>query len=126
MEFIFNFGGTPGFYTHNDLTHANFMRRARWLASVGYATKNRQKRFETTRPRKVWQRKQPFHSLTRCEWIFQQLILPVVRESATRAMINSDMPVLFRPQVQALDGQLSYSDRHMVLPVETSGRLGMG
>jgi hypothetical protein len=28
-------------------------------------------------------------------------------------------------QVQALGGQLSYSDRHMVLPVETSGRLGM-
>jgi hypothetical protein len=74
----------------------------------------------------VWQRKQPFHSLTRCEWIFQQLILPVGRKSATRAMINSDMPVLFRPQVQALGGQLSYSDRHMVLPVETSGRLGMG
>ncbi len=40
-------------------------------------------------------------------------------------MINSNLPVLFRPQVQALGGQLSYSDRHMVLPVETSGRLGM-
>ena len=40
-------------------------------------------------------------------------------------MINSDLPVLFRHQVQALGGQLSYSDRHMVLPVETSGRLGM-
>jgi hypothetical protein len=39
--------------------------------------------------------------------------------------INSDLPVLFRPQVHVLGGQLSYSDRHMVLPVETSGRLGM-
>ena len=44
---------------------------------------------------------------------------------ATRGRINSDLPVLFRPQVQALGGQLFYSDRHMVLPVETSGRLGM-
>jgi hypothetical protein len=41
-------------------------------------------------------------------------------------MINSDLPVVFRHQVQALDGQLSYSDRHMVLPVGTSGRLDMG
>ena len=40
-------------------------------------------------------------------------------------MISSDLPVLFRPHVQALGGQLSYSDRHMVLPVEMSGRLGM-
>jgi len=53
-------------------------------------------------------------------------LLPVLRKLATRGMINSDLPVLFRHQVQALGGQLSYSDRHMVLPVETSGRLGMG
>jgi hypothetical protein len=39
-------------------------------------------------------------------------------------MINSGVPVLFRHQVQGLGGQLSDSDRHMVLPVETSGRLG--
>ncbi len=49
MEFIFNFGGTPGFYTHNDLTHANFMRRARWLASVGYATKKQAEAVRNTR-----------------------------------------------------------------------------
>jgi len=45
---------------------------------------------------------------------------------ATRGVINPDLPVLFRHQVQALRGQLSDSDRHMVLPVEPSGRLGMG
>ena len=58
--------------------------------------------------------------------IFQQLTLPILRKLATKGLINSDPPVVFRPQVQALGGQLSYSDRHMVLPVETSGRLGMG
>ena len=39
--------------------------------------------------------------------------------------INSDLPVLFRHQLQALGGQLSYSGRHTVLPVGTSGKLGM-
>ena len=51
---------------------------------------------------------------------------PVLGKLATRGMINSDLLVHFRLQVQALGGQLSYSDRRMVLPVETSGRLGMG
>jgi len=41
-------------------------------------------------------------------------------------MINFDLPVPFQHQLQALGGHLSYSDRHMVLPVEMSGRLGMG
>ena len=59
--------------------------------------------------------------------IFQQLAPYQACESwARRGMINSDLPVLFQHQVQALGGQLSYSDRHMVLLVETSGRLGMG
>jgi hypothetical protein len=49
MEFIFNLGGTPGFYTHNALTRANFMRRARWLASVGYATKKQAEAVRNTR-----------------------------------------------------------------------------
>ena len=56
---------------------------------------------------------------------FQQFTPTSPAKVGTRGMINSDLPVLFRPQVQALGGQLSYSDRHMVLPVETSGRLGM-
>jgi hypothetical protein len=41
-------------------------------------------------------------------------------------MINAELPVMFRHQAQALGGQRSYSDRHRVLPVEMSGRLGMG
>jgi len=49
-----------------------------------------------------------------------------VFQLATRGAINSDLPVVFRQQLQALGGLLSYNDRHMVLPVETSGRLGMG
>lgn len=43
-----------------------------------------------------------------------------------RSMINSDLPALFRNQVQVLGGQLSYSGRHMGLPVERIGRLDMG
>jgi hypothetical protein len=41
-------------------------------------------------------------------------------------MINSDLTAVLRPHVQALGGQLSYNDRHMVLPFETSYRLDMG
>jgi hypothetical protein len=41
-------------------------------------------------------------------------------------MINSDLALVLRHHVQALGGRLSYSDRHMVLPVEMSDRLGMG
>jgi len=51
---------------------------------------------------------------------------PAMRKLTTKGMINSELPVVFRHQAQVLGGQLSYSDRHMVLPVETSGRLGMG
>ena len=43
-----------------------------------------------------------------------------------KGMINSDLPEVFRHQAQALGGHLSCSDRHMVLPVEASGRPGMG
>jgi hypothetical protein len=57
--------------------------------------------------------------------MFQQLTPISPAKVGDKGMINSDLPVLFRPRVQALGGQLSYSDRHMVLPVETSGRLGM-
>jgi len=51
---------------------------------------------------------------------------PVLRQLATRRMINSDLTAVLRPHVQALGGQLSYNDRHMVLPFETSYRLDMG
>jgi len=40
-------------------------------------------------------------------------------------MINSDLPVVPQNPVQALGGQLSCSDPHRVLPVETNDRLGM-
>jgi hypothetical protein len=40
-------------------------------------------------------------------------------------MINSDLLVVPQNPVQALGGQLSCSDPHMVLPVEASDRLGM-
>jgi hypothetical protein len=51
---------------------------------------------------------------------------PVLQQLATRGMINSDLPAVLRPHVQALGGQLSYNDRHMVLPFEASYRLDMG
>jgi hypothetical protein len=49
-----------------------------------------------------------------------------VNECVARGTINSDLRVLLRHHVQALGGQLSYTDRHRVLPVEKSDRLGMG
>jgi hypothetical protein len=41
-------------------------------------------------------------------------------------MINSDLRVLLRHHFQALGDQLSYTDRHRVLPVEMSDRMGIG
>jgi hypothetical protein len=57
--------------------------------------------------------------------IFRQFTPTSRAKVGDKRRINSDLPVLFRPQVHVLGGQLSYSDRHTVLPVETSGRLGM-
>jgi hypothetical protein len=58
--------------------------------------------------------------------IFQLLGTTSPARVCNKGKINSDLPAVLRHHVQALGGQLSYSDRHMVLPFETSDRLDMG